>query len=353
MASKIDVSNLTLNTEEVQEVGSVVLEREFINGVLADNHSIETGIEHDKQIVFAGKIVDSLKAATGCAPEEGGSLGFTEKKWSPKKFATRFTHCADDMNNLLKIFKKAKRVNPDFYDQVDSEAMGMVAARVGTMLREVLPKKVWFSDTAAAVHTNGGVFTTGTVLGLWNVIDGLWKQIFAEISSGDDNYVAIAKNAGADYNAQKLAADEAYGIFETMVEAMDERLSEDPEARIYASSSLCKNYRKTLRNKTLNAGFIEITENGKKVLYFDNYPIVEMFGWDRTIKASQDNGTKHNLPHRAVLTTPENIPVGTLSTEDFEELDSFYDKVGKKNIMDVALSLDAKFLESYMAVAAY
>lgn len=353
MASKIDVSNLTLNEEEVQEVGSVILEREFVNGVLADNHSIETGIEHDKQIVFAGKIVDSLKAATGCTPEEGGTLGFTEKFWSPKKFATRFKHCADDVNNLLKIFKKAKRMNPDFYDRIDSEEMGLVAARVGTMLRETLPKKVWFSDTAADVHTGTGVFSTGTTLSLWNVFDGLWKQIFAEVSSGDDNYVEITKNAGANYAAQALADDEAYGIFESMVDAMDERLAEDTEAKIYASSSLVKNYRKTLRNKTLNAGFIEITEDGKRVLYFDGYKVEEMYVWDRVVKANQDNGTKYNLPHRAIITTPENIPVGTLATEDFEELDSFYDKKDKANFMDVVFSIDAKFLESYMAVVAY
>ena len=353
MASKIDVSELTLNPEEVRDAGQIILEKEFINGVLSDNHSIETGIEHDKNIVFAGKIVDSLIADNGCAPAEGGTLGFTELTWSPKTYSTRYTHCAGDMNNLLKIFKKAKRMNPDFYDQVDSEAMGLFAARVGTMLREVLPKKVWFSDTTANVHTAAGVFTTGTTLGLWNVIDGLWKQIFAGISSGDENYVEISKNSGATYAAQKLAPDDAYNVFEEMVDAMDERLSEDVDARIYASSSMCKNYRKTLRNKTLNAGFIEIAENGKKVLYFDNLPIVEMFVWDSTIKASQNNGTIHNLPHRALITTPDNIPVGTLATEDFEELDSFYDKTLKSNIMDVALSLDTKFLLPYMAVAAY
>lgn len=353
MASKIDVSGLTLNTEEAREVSSVILEREFVNGILSQNHAIETGIEHDTQIVFAGKIVDSLKAATGCTPGQGGSLGFTEKKWTPKKFDTRFTHCAADVNNLLKIFNKAKRINPDFYDRVDSEELGLVASRVGMMLREVLPVKVWFSDTAADLHSGTGVFSTGTDLDLYNVIDGLWKQIFAEVGSGDDNYVEITKNAGVNYAAQALAADEAFGILQSMVEKADERLVEDEGAKFYITRSLADNYRSTLRNKTLGAGFVDITENGKRVLQFDGIDIEVMYFWDRTIKSAQDNGTKWNLPHRAVLTTPENIPVGTLATEDMETLDSFYDKVGKQNIMDVAFSLDAKHLESYMTVAAY
>lgn len=353
MATKIDVSSLTLNAEEASQVSEAILEREFVNGVLSQNHSIETGIEHNKQIVFAGKIADSLKVASGCTPAQGGTLGFTEKFWTPKKYATRFTHCADDMNNLLKIFQKAQKVNPDFYDRIDSEEMGMVAARVGTMLREVLPAKIWFSDTTADVHTGTGVFTTGTDLALWNVIDGLWKQIFAEISSGDSNYVSIDANAGVSYAAQALQDDDAFNTFVSMVEKADERLIGDPDAKLYVTRSLADNYRATLRSKTLGAGFIEITEGGKQMLYFDGIPLEIMYVWDRTIKASQDNGTTYNLPHRALLTTPDNIPVGTLADSDFEELDSFYDKTLKSNIIDVALSLDTKFLESYMAVAAY
>lgn len=353
MATKIDVSSLTLNAQEASQVAEAILEREFINGVLSQNHAIETGIEHDKQIVFAGKIVDSLKAASGCVPGEGGTLGFTQKVWSPKKYATRFTHCADDMNNLLKIFRKAQKVNPDFYDRIDSEEMGMVAARVGTMLREVLPAKIWFSDTAADVHTGTGVFTTGTDLALWNVIDGLWKQIIAEVGSGDSNYVEITANAGVSYAAQALGTDAAFNTFVAMVKAADERLIGDPDAKLYVTRSLADNYRDTLRSKTLGAGFIEVTENGKQQLFFDGIPVEIMYVWDRTIKASQDNGVTYNLPHRALLTTPDNIPVGTLSESDFEELDSFYDRKSKSNIIDVALALDTKFLEAYMAVAAY
>lgn len=138
-----------------------------------------------------------------------------------------------------------------------------------------------------------------------------------------------------------------------MVEKADERLIGDPDAKLLVTRSLADNYRKTLRNKTLGAGFIEITENGKTQLYFDGVPLSIRYDWDRTIKSAFNNGTTHYRPHRAVLTTPENIPVGTLSVDDFDELDSFYDRTLKSNIMDVALSLDTKHLEKYMTVAAY
>ena len=77
------------------------------------------------------------------------------------------------------------------------------------------------------------------------------------------------------------------------------------------------------------------------------------YDWDRFIKDHQNDGSKYYLPHRAILTTKSNIPIGTLNAEDLAKLDVFYDRVNKQNIIDAAYTLDAKHLEPYMTVAAY
>lgn len=350
MASLIDISALTLNMEEAKEIASLIIEKELVQGDLSDIHDIETGVLYEMQIPFAGRMADSLKAASGCTPNAGTGIAMTEKKWTPKIYDSRWEHCAADLNKLFKLFKKAQRINPDFYDKINSQEMGVIYTLISQMLKESLPLKVWFSDTAADDIAGGGVFTNGTDLDLWNVIDGLFKQIFA-----DSNIprVTITKNQGASYAAQVLDTDEAYSIFEEIVNTADSRLIEDPTAKILATRSMVDNYRDTLRNKTLGAGFIEITEDGKRILTFDGYEVVTMHEWDRTIKADQDNGTTYYRPNRAVFTTPSNIPVATLSTDDLTNLESFYDQYRKSNIVDVAFSLDAKHLESYMTVAAY
>lgn len=353
MASKIDISALTLNAEEASEIGKLIIEKEFVNGVLAQNHEIYTGIHHKQQIPFASKLSDSLKKSTGCTPNAGGATAFTEKFWDPEKMDSRFEHCSDDLNKLLKIFKKAQKVNPDFYNKLGSEEINLLGSLVGMMLRETLPVKVWFSDKAADDIVGGGVFTNGTDVDLYNVFDGLFKKLFAMIPDSSDYYVEISENSEASYAAQALAADKAYDTLLAMRDAADERLVEDPDAKFYLTRTMADNYRNTLRNKTLSAGFIEVTENGKTTLMFDGIPIETMYVWDRTIKGVQDNGTTWNLPHRALLTTPGNIPVGTISESDFETLDSFYDQYRKSNIVDVALSLDAQALEDYMTVFAY
>ena len=86
---------------------------------------------------------------------------------------------------------------------------------------------------------------------------------------------------------------------------------------------------------------------------FDGIPVQVRHDWDEFIKANEKDGTAYNLPHRAILTTPENIPIGTTSEEDLQELDSFYDKKSKTNNVDIAFDLDTKVLEDYMAVTAF
>lgn len=352
MASLIDISGLTLNTEEAKEIGKLIIEKAFVQGSLADIHDIETGVEHDMQIPFAGQIADSLKAASGCTPNAGSGVVMTEKVWTPKIYDSRWEHCAADLNKLFKLFQKAQRINPDFYDRISSQEMGVIYALIEQMLETNLPNKVWFSDTAADDVDGSGVFTSGTDLDLWNVIDGLFKQIFAD---SDIPRVTISENGSASYALQDsdLSDQDAYDYLESVVNAADSRLLADPSAKILATRSITDRYKNHLRTNTLGAGFLDVTENGKPTLYFDGFEVVTMHEWDRTIRSAQDDGTTYNLPHRIVFTTPENIPVATLSESDLSTLDSFYDQYRKSNIVDVAFSLDAKFLESYMAVAAY
>jgi len=82
-------------------------------------------------------------------------------------------------------------------------------------------------------------------------------------------------------------------------------------------------------------------------------PIVLMNEWDRTIRLYQNTTVKWNIPHRALLTTPGNIPIGTLNEGDMQNLESFYDKKDKTNYVDYGYFMDAVFGESYLASAAY
>lgn len=349
----IDVENLTLNAREVESVSDVIFERVFNESDLSEYHDIETGIDVTTQIVLAGRIGLLGKKTTGCTPNEANGLEFREKFWEPVMEDFRLSHCATDVPTLLKIFRKAQKVNPDFFDRVGSEEFGVIISNVESAMTENIHRKVWFNDKAAAVSTGGGVFTPGTDLGYFNSFDGLFKQIMVDAQAGETPRVTIDANAGANYAAQKLPANKAIEILQAMVEAADERLISDESAYFAVTRGIAENYRATLRTSNLGAGFMEVVENGRPKLFFDGIEVKVRYDWGRYIKAYQNNGTKYNLPNRAILTVKSNIPVGTLSEEDLAKLDVFYDRTLKKNFMDAAYTIDAKHLEGYLTVAAY
>ena len=352
MASLINVAGLTLNPGEPTDVSKLIIEGLIQKGILSEFHDIETGVHYKMQIPFVNNIEDSFVKSVGCIPAVGTGFTMTEKYWEPEIFDSRWIHCAADLNKLLKIFNEKSRINPDFYDKIGSKEMGLIVSLIDKKLVDILPTKVWFSDKAAAI-TPTGKFKTGTNLAKYNVINGLFQQIFVEVASGDKNYVVITENAGASYVAQALPTDAGYNYLQACFNAADSRLLQDPSAMFQVTRSIADNYRNTLRNKTLGAGFRDTLENGVSVLLFEGYKIAVRHDWDIDIKALFDNGTKIDKPHRIVFTTPGNIPVATASEEDFSTLDSFYDRTLKSNIVDVAFSLDAKLLEDYMMVAAY
>jgi len=349
----INADALTLNPREAETVSEVIFERVFNDSDLAEFHEIETGIDVKTQIAFAERLGLLGKKSEGCTPNEAGGFTLTQKYWTPVLEDFRLKHCQNDMPALLKLFRKSQRINPDFFDAVGTQEFGVIISAVESSLIENIHRKVWFNDTTAATIENSGIFTNGTDLEYFNSFDGLFKQIFTEIPTNATNRVAVTANAGTTYTGQILAEDAALAIFEKMVVAADERLVSADDAFILATRSMADNYRATLRNKNLGSGFLEVVEEGRPKLYFDGIEVKVRYDWDRYIKQYQNNGTKHHLPHRAVLTTKSNIPVGTLSEEDLTKLDVFYDKTLKTNIMDAAYTIDAKHLEKYMTVAAY
>jgi hypothetical protein len=354
------VEDLTINTEEAQQISQAVYEYVLETSEIAEHHDIHSGIEWDTQIPFIGTLGLVGKKILQCKPDANGNkIPLSEKKWSPKLIGDRFEHCSTDSNPLLKLFKKVKKINPDFYDKIDSEELGVVLMRIADAMKEMIQRIIWFGDEAAATIADGGNFTNGTDLGFFNMLDGFWKQILTiDIPTTSKRYVKIDANDGANYTAQQtLPEDYAFNLFRKMWKKADPRLKQLVSKKglpvyIHVTSEIAENWQDYKEDKSL-AFTLDNVENGGLKDVFRQIKIVPRYDWDSIIENYQDNGTKLNLPHRALLTTPGNIPVGTVSTDDLEKIESFYDKYHEVNVMDFRMKLDAKFLEDYLAVAAY
>ncbi len=356
MASEI-TSSFAFNREELKDWSKVINELTFGDPTLNELHDIEQGIKYNQQIVFAGRMGLMGKTVTGCTPNAVAGVALTEKTWTPVDMDFRLEHCSADVNAQDKLIRQMSKMNPDFYNVIEgsnSVVGNFLVAKVVEGFNENLLRQAWFEDTAAALTSGGGVFKVGTDLGFFNSYNGFFKQIFTEIPSTDAKYVAITKNAAASYALQTLASGDAIATLRAMYLKADSRLLDSGNAQFYVTRTIFDGYLNDLESiQNTGGGNTVINENGQISLTYRGIPVVKMDVWDRVIAAYQDNGTKWNLPHRAVLSTPMNLKIGTLATDDFGALDAFYDQYHKVNVIDGVYTMDAKLLEKYLTVAAY
>ena len=348
-----------LNKEEATQVSEAIFEAIYVSSDISKYHEIHEGVQWAKQIPFIGDLGLVGHELLGCKPDpHGGSIPFSEKTWTPKILGERFIHCADDLDALFKLVGRLRRTNPDYYDRIASQEMEVIVQVVQRAIKNAIPRIVWFADTAADEISGGGVYANGTEMKYFTMIDGLWKQIMAEIGSGDSNYIEISQNSGADYAAQENFSDDfAYELFKSMWRKADPALKqivgqEGMVLDLHVTSAIYDNWIDYKGDKSL-AFTLEGVENCNGTSAFRCINVIPRYDWDAIIQGYQDNGTTYNLPNRALLTSKENIPVGTVSQNSLSELDSFYDRFEKANVVDWATHLDAKFLQSKLAVAAY
>lgn len=355
MASIIDVQDLTLNPEEAREISQITFEMLWEDeNLLTKVHDIVTGIKMKEQIVFGTNIGDSLKVLKGCKPDTAKGFELSEKFWDPEIIAARWEHCQADVDRLFKMWKRYEKINPDFF-KLEGEELAVVVMAIMNSLPTNILTIAWFGDKAADRIADGGNFSAGVDLDLYNAIDGLWKQIFAEIGAGDANYVNIPKNNGANYAAQVMTPAEAKATLTSMYFKADRRLRANTDGLMFlVTDGIYDGYLQWLESvQETGAGNTMIVENNQPVLRHFGIEVVNMNIWSRKIEELQNDGTKLNLPNRAVLTNKYNIPLGTTSESDFDTVESDYNSYEKINFMDVAMTLDAKLLQAYLAVAAY
>lgn len=357
MASAINNGTFTFNQEELKDWSKVIHAMTFQNRALTDLHDVQQGIKYNEQIVFSSNTGLMGKAATSCTPNEITGITMSEKSWNPAREDFRLKHCSADVNAQDKLVNQMTKMNPDFYNIMEGSQSGIgdfLVASIMERFNENIIRKVWFSDTAADTIANGGVLTNGTDKTYFNTFNGLFKEIFVDVPTSASNYAAITKNAGASYALQALASGESIAVLKAMFMKADSRLLARKDARFYVTRTLYDGYLNDLESlQTTGAGNTVITENGQLKLYYRGYEVVLMEIWDRTINSYENNGTKWNKPHRAVFTTADNIPVGTLAIDDFGTVRAFYDQVTNLNYIDGIYTIDAVHLESYKTVAAY
>lgn len=349
-----NLASLTLNTKEAQEDGELIKATPYLNPEVSRVHGVQTGVIMDQYIPILGQLDDIGLIHPGSCGANTVTSAFpvSEKQWEPKLMSARVPMCVDDLPAKMKFWMDAQKASGrwelinDVLKQFVLDSIAQAQARAIIRIAE-------FSDKAAAVVGSGGYLTTGTTTGLFTMNNGLWKQIFTD-GAGDQLIYRyeISENAQATKEAQlALAEDAAYKIFVGLVENLP------PEAMgmrnvLQITKTLWDNWVKYIENKA-GAYRPELLQDGMTKETFRGFPLLVRSDWDRLIRKYHNLGASYYLPHRAILTDINNIPIGTSDTQSFSTLDTWYEKKDKTLYTDIAWREDCKLLQEEAIAVAY
>jgi hypothetical protein len=356
MADVLDnFSNLTLNTQEATQDSDLIKVNPYLVPEVTRIHGVMTGVIMDKYIPILGQFEDIGKVDPGtCGVNEfTDGIPVSQKTWTPKLISSRITICADDIPAKLKFWMEQMKASGR-WENINAPLKQFILDRAQEAVTRAIIRIAEFSDTAAALVANGGNMTAGTTLTYFTMLDGLWKQIFTDGALGSPLVAryAITENSEATKQLQLALADNAaYEAMANLVELLP------PEAMagknvLQITKTLWDNWVRFIENKA-GAYRPELLQDGMTKENFRGFPIIVRSDWDRMIRKYHDLGTTYYLPHRAILTDINNIPIGTSDTQSFSTIDAFYDKVTKKHYTDVAWRQDCKLLQENSISVAY
>lgn len=357
--SVIDPSDLTFNGEEIKALSEAILSDYYEKPTIQEFHTLVSGIEAKKQIAVLGLLGLVGKKVTSCTADENESqIPMSEKFWEPEPIGDRFVQCWTDLRNSFFIYGTKAGVNKA--DLTNTDFANFLSERLGDAMTESVFRHAWFGDTDAANYNSSpaGVITNGVDVDYFNVIDGLWKQVFAIVAGNSAQKIAITKNAGANYADQKFDSTDITNevitnVMQQMIDDADTTLTSSNDVVFVCTKSVADQYKRERKKATGIDAAYQRVENGISMLQIDGITIYVFEFWDRMIKSYFNNGTKYYLPHRILLYPKSNVQVGTENESTLSELDAFYDKKSKTYNVDFQFNLDAKIIEDLKIMAAY
>jgi len=347
---------ITFNGKEATDG---ILERMFNKPSFQRFHSIYNNIKAKEQIAFLRRFNKVTIKDTGCGTgKQAKEIPMFEKFWEPEYTKIWLQFCWKDFIASFFVWTQKNGIARADISQTD----------LADYLMDVVPdaalddlwRIVWFNDKNISDISDSpaGVLGSSSDVKYYNLIDGLWKQIFAGVAIGEGTWGHIPRynityNTQADKTTQLNLADGfSKTVWRNLLYNADSRLREAQGIVILCTRSLFDNWREYKESKTLESSFRKEDVMYDQDIYWD-IPIIPVPIWDRIIRSDFDNGTTFHLPHRAILTTLENLAVGFDAFAETNNLESWLNQDTELYNIKGGYSVDAKILENYMFSVAY
>lgn len=338
-------------TQGFRQAMEFVLEDFYDKAIISQAHTIIDGIKNRQQIAYVDLFGKTGLADSGCGFTAQNTLNTRQKFWEPVPVEGTFEQCQLDLQNSFVAWANGNGVARKDLSN-NSIFMAFIMPYILDTLTENSLRRYWFSDTA---YTAGDFTNGATDLPFYNLYDGFFKQIFDSVTAGDIPQVVIPENSAASTTAQlNLASDRAITVFQEMARDIDSRFFQRNDAQILVTRTLYRNYAVYLQSQQTFNSFVRI-EDGFTTLMYENIPVRMVDNWDRNIQADFKTGSPEtfNLPHRAVMTTTNNLLVGLDNSSSLSDSDMWYSKDDQVWRAQYNTVEDVKIGQEYLVAAAY
>lgn len=347
--------NISVNPKDVQDLKEVIpmsidQDEDFQRYIALKK------VKDNDPVAFFGDMDDVGIKGSGCDPtyNEVG-ISNSQKRWKLGDWQIPIKICYESLKGTIAEY--TLKTGTPIGDLTSTEFMTyIIRPALERQMKRMFWRIGWFGDTDAKDVAGGGTLKNGVNKELFTVADGLFKRIFAQCASKQNQLTAIAANAKtsfADQKAEILKKGVATDIFDNLLMDADSRISADPGAIILTTKGLADALTYDLKKVHNLIMPWETVFEGLDVAKYNGVTIARISLWDRMIQAYENTGTKLNKPYRAVYANINQLQVGTPEDGLIGDLDIWFDKKERRNYIYATGKVGTQILEDDMFHAAY
>lgn len=352
----LDFSKLTPDNQAVKDLKELIQLTVFQDEKLEQFMTFIPKVTTGKKLGFVGEMEDVGTAGAGCDPNyQKVKIAAAQKVWELGDWEVPIEMCYSDLENTIAQY--CLKTGTDIADLTSTEYMSeIVYPKLQDAMMKMLWRFAWFGDKDATSIAGGGQITDGLNVELFKTCNGFFKHLFAICAANSNQHTIIDANSQASFGLQRSKLKElgaATSIFDSILEDADSRIFQKSDHGIFATKSLCDALSKDIKEKYKVIMPWEVVFDGLEVGEYDGVKVIKVSIWDRFIQSYQNNGAKLNMPHRAVLCSPQNLFFGSEGDNPMSDLDVWFEKKPRKNYIYSTGKLGALVGEDNLVQVAY
>ena len=324
-----------------------LLEKPLIDiPALSSLYTIRQGIRSNEQLHIMNPISTILEKGTNtCIPtySQGGSI--TGKTLTTGLFEVNRSWCKKEFQGLLATYN-VYGDDPSYVGnglsgyELGGKLRSLILDEILEQVRQDIWKVALFGQTA---FTGSSVYST---------IDGLWTNYLDAFAS---YCVKTIYNALPNGATSVLNANQARDTFRLMwggAPILLKQMFTSGKVKLFVTGSMWENYYDSLINDCCVEGSWQMSQDGKKSLFYRGIELVPLWIADYTLE-NDTNPYTGLLRHFAILTLPANNVFGTESTSDLNNLELCYDCRTKTTYIQGEMRFGTQFINCDLTVIAY